>query len=266
MALSKDDRARLIKSGKLARTALAAARMGTRTAPHSGDADSASTETPLPGEITDYLRGALLVEDAGDGLVQPYRFSKKQLRYLDSVGRGRRARATSGICLAFVTTGNEVSFDCRVTSALDPAHPLYAEVMKHLGSLGQAEDGDSGHVVHIFGVECLKNAVDRLGDAAYDPASAERYGTYEVPKVYLHLYGEPEDMVTLDYDVPLEHFGGATGFEIAELAFQQCVSQYREGRYEIYGADSVHDSRRFGLYRSLVGPDTEKTDLFENLP
>ena len=141
MALSKDDRARLIKSGKLARTALAAARMGTRTAPHSGDADSASTETPLPGEITDYLRGALLVEDAGDGLVQPFRFSKKQLRYLDSVGRGRRARATSGICLAFVTTGNEVSFDCRVTSALDPAHLLYAEVMEHLGRLGQAEDG-----------------------------------------------------------------------------------------------------------------------------
>ena len=132
--------------------------------------------------------------------------------------------------------------------------------------VGQAEDGDSGHVVHIFGVECLKNAVDRLGDAAYDPASAERYGTYEVPKVYLHLYGEPEDMVTLDYDVPLEHFGGATGFEIAELAFQQCVSQYREGRYEIYGAGSVHDSRRFGLYRSLVGPDTEKIDLFENIP
>ena len=141
MALSKDDRARLIKSGKLARTALAAARMGARTAPHVGDADSSPTETPLPGEITDYLRGALLVEDAGDGLVQPYRFSKKQLRYLDSVGRGRRARATSGICLALVTSGNEVSFDCRVTGALDPAHPLYAEVMDRLGSLGQAEDG-----------------------------------------------------------------------------------------------------------------------------
>ena len=140
MALSKDDRARLIKSGKLARTALAAAHMGTRVAPHSGE-DAAPSEVSLPGDITEYLRGALLVEDAGDGLVQPYRFSEKQLRYLDSVGRGRRARATSGVCLALVTTGSEVSFDCRVTGALDPAHPLYAEVMEHLGSLGQAEDG-----------------------------------------------------------------------------------------------------------------------------
>ena len=140
MALSKDDRARLIKSGKLARTALAAAHMGTRMTPHSGE-DAAPSEVSLPGDITEYLRGALLVEDAGDGLVQPYRFSEKQLRYLDSVGRGRRARATSGICLALVTTGSEVSFDCHVTAALDPAHPLYSEVMEHLGSLGQAEDG-----------------------------------------------------------------------------------------------------------------------------
>lgn len=140
MALSKDDRARLIKPGKLARTALAAAHMGTRMTPHSGE-DAAPSEVSLPGDITEYLRGALLVEDAGDGLVQPYRFSEKQLRYLDSVGRGRRARATSGICLALVTTGSEVSFDCHVTAALDPAHPLYSEVMEHLGSLGQAEDG-----------------------------------------------------------------------------------------------------------------------------
>lgn len=140
MALSEDDRARLIKSGKLTRTALAAAHMGTRVTSHSGE-DAASAEASLPGDINDYLRGALLVEDAGDGLVQPYRFSEKQLRYLDSVGRGRRARATSGICLALVTTGNEVSFDCHVTGTLDPAHPLYAEVMEHLGSLGRAEDG-----------------------------------------------------------------------------------------------------------------------------
>ena len=142
MALSKDDRARLIRSGRLARTALAAARIGSRTAPHHDDGPA----TPLAdefqaGDVVNYLRGALVVEDAGDGLVQPYRFSKKQLRYLESVGRGRRARATSGICLALVTTGDEVSFDCRVTGALDPSNPLYAEVMGRLGDLGKAEDG-----------------------------------------------------------------------------------------------------------------------------
>ena len=132
--------------------------------------------------------------------------------------------------------------------------------------VGQAEDGDSGHVVHIFGVECLERAVALAGDPQCHYASYERYGGWDVPKLYLHLYGEPEDMVTLDYDQPLARFGGATGFEVAELAFQQCVTQYNGGRYAIYGADSIHDGRRFGLYRSLVGPDVEKTDLFENIP
>ena len=47
MALSKDDRARLIKSGKLARTALAAAHMGTRMTPHSGE-DAAPSEVSSP--------------------------------------------------------------------------------------------------------------------------------------------------------------------------------------------------------------------------
>ena len=32
------------------------------------------------------------------------------------------------------------------------------------------------------------------------------------------------------------------------------------------GEGSVHDTRKYGLYQSLVGPDLEKNDLFENLP
>ena len=132
--------------------------------------------------------------------------------------------------------------------------------------VGQAEDGDSGHPVHIFGVECLLSAVDLCTDPQEYPESAEKYGVYDVPKVYLHLYGAPENMVTLDYDRPLARFGGATAWEMAELAFRQCVTQYAMGHYEVYGEGSVHDSRKFGLYQSLVGPDTEKNDLFENLP
>ena len=181
MALSKDDRARLIKSGKLARTALAAAHMGTRVAPHSGE-DAAPSEVSLPGDITEYLRGALLVEDAGDGLVQPYRFSEKQLRYLDSVGRGRRARATSGVCLALVTTGSEVSFDCRVTGALDPAHPLYAEVMEHLGSLGQAEDG------LIDGIDAVVEGGQAHTVAVRDGRTAVRFENPEHLPLEVRIY------------------------------------------------------------------------------
>ena len=132
--------------------------------------------------------------------------------------------------------------------------------------VGQAVDGDSGHPVHIFGVECLRSAVDRCPDPAAHPSSAEQYGVWDVPKVYLHLYGEGEDMVTLDYDRALDRFGGITAWEAAEQAFRQCVTQYEVGKYEVYGEGSVHDTRKFGLYKSLVGPDREKTDLFEHLP
>ena len=97
-------------------------------------------------------------------------------------------------------------------------------------------------------------------------ASAETYGVWDVPKVYLHLYGEGEDMVKLDYDKPLDAFGGATAFEMAERAFRACITQFEAGKYSVYGPDSIHDSSRFGLYKTIVGPDTEKTDLFENLP
>lgn len=132
--------------------------------------------------------------------------------------------------------------------------------------VGHAEDGDSGHPVHVFGVQCLQKALELSADGSFDAASAERYGVWDVPKVYLHLYGEAEDMVTLDYDKPLDAFGGATAFEMAERAFRACVTQFEAGKYSVYGKDSVHDSSRFGLYKTTVGPDTEKTDLFEHLP
>ena len=48
-------------------------------------------------------------------------------------------------------------------------------------------------------------------------------------------------------------------------AFRRCVSQYAIGHYQVYGADSEHDTHRFGLYRSLVGEDRALNDLFENI-
>ena len=132
--------------------------------------------------------------------------------------------------------------------------------------VGHAEDGDSGHPVHIFGVQCLQKALELCPDENYHSGSVEQYGVWDVPKVYLHLYGEAEEMVTLDYDKPLDAFGGATAFEMAERAFRACITQFEAGKYSVYGRDSVHDSSRFGLYKTTVGPDAEKTDLFENLP
>ena len=131
--------------------------------------------------------------------------------------------------------------------------------------VGQAEDGDSGHPVHIFGVECLKAALEQSAVTGAYPESEEKYGLYDVPKAYLHRYGPEADWTVLDYETPLEHFGGATAFDMAERAFQKCVTQYKDGKYHVYGVGSEHDSHCFGLYRTLLGPDEEKNDLFEHV-
>lgn len=132
--------------------------------------------------------------------------------------------------------------------------------------VGQAEDGDSGHIVHVFGVMCLKNAAENAGDPAFFPDSAALWGAWDVPKTYLHLYGPSDSLVSLDFDAPLPGYGGRSAFDVADQAFSLCVSQYQAGKYQVYRADSPHDSSKFGLFRSTVGPDTALDDLFENLP
>lgn len=131
--------------------------------------------------------------------------------------------------------------------------------------VGQAEDGGSGHIVHVFGVMCLKKAVEQAGDAAFFPDSAETWGVWDLPKCYLHLYGPAEDLVSLDFDAPLSAFGGTSAFDAADHAFSLCISQYQAGKYQVYRTDSPHDSSKFGLYRSTVGMDTAKNDLFETI-
>ena len=58
--------------------------------------------------------------------------------------------------------------------------------------------------------------------------------------------------------------GGRTPFEQAVLAFEKHVTQQR-WQFEVYGFGSEYDSHSFGLYRSRVGPDTARNELFEHM-
>ena len=51
-------------------------------------------------------------------------------------------------------------------------------------------DGEYGHGAHIFTASCLRRAVILAADPKYHAESYEAYGTYEVKKLYLHLYDE----------------------------------------------------------------------------
>ena len=124
--------------------------------------------------------------------------------------------------------------------------------------------GEYGHGVHKVCADIVINALEKSGDSRNHPESAEKYGTWEVPKCYLHLY--EKDQIRFDWKgMKLEAFGGKSAFEAADAAWKCHVSQAEKGKYEVY-TEGPYDSQVFGLYRSLVGEDAEHRDFFENLP
>lgn len=130
--------------------------------------------------------------------------------------------------------------------------------------VGHDVKGEYGHQAHIQNALCLQKAVTLAADPSFDPESAEKYGVWETPKLYLHLYGRKSDQTVLNYSSPLKAFGGKTAFEVAKEAFA-CHKSQQVYSFEVYGAGDPYDSRRFGLYRSLVGPDEDKNDLMEHI-
>ena len=127
----------------------------------------------------------------------------------------------------------------------------------------QAVDGESGHPAHKALSQAGREAVGLAASAEEFPESAEAYGTWDVPKVYVHLW--EENQITMDWHVPLERFGGLDGMEVARNGYSKHTSQQEKSYYSVHdGGDT--DCSLFGLFHSTVGPDVEKNDLFENIP
>lgn len=122
-------------------------------------------------------------------------------------------------------------------------------------------DGEYGHTAHITFSWLGRQGVERAADAAEHPASAEKWGVWDVPKTYIHLYAE--NQLRMDWHQPLSAFGGRTGLEIAAEGFACHATQQERWRVEDGGE---WDNALFGLWRTNVGPDMLKNDLFENIP
>ena len=110
--------------------------------------------------------------------------------------------------------------------------------------------------------------MQKAADADYAPESAEKYGVWDTPKTYLHLY--EQNQITIDYDTPYQSLGGMTPFEVSKLGYARHLSQqwtwFTDWLDEPRAADiETYSPCRFGLYRSTVGPDIYKNDLLENI-
>ena len=136
---------------------------------------------------------------------------------------------------------------------------------KPLVVVTQAEDGEYGHGAHILTALSLERAVEAAADPAQFPESAERYGVWDTPKTYLHYYGDPDEYTWLSYEILSPQLGFRSPFEVAQEAYRQHKTQQQWVGFYIYGFGHPFDSHRFGLYRSLVGPDEMKNDLMEHV-
>lgn len=122
------------------------------------------------------------------------------------------------------------------------------------------ENGEYGHGVHRVISEAGRAAAEAAADPERYSKSAENDGIWYVPKVYMHLY--PENSIRLNWNQTLEAFNGQTAYEVAEQAFQCHRSQLNDWNMQ----NSIeYDNSLFGLWRSAVGEDKVKTDLFENI-
>lgn len=136
-------------------------------------------------------------------------------------------------------------------------------------AVGHDFAGEYGHVQHIVYADLLSQAIKVSMDPEAFPESAEKYGTWDVPKTYFHLYKENE--IVMDWDQPSEKLGGQTPFEASIYSgFAQHMSQLDSFMWYYYGYTKASQIRLFnpcyyGLYRTTAGPDTQKNDMFENL-
>lgn len=130
-------------------------------------------------------------------------------------------------------------------------------------------DGEYGHGMHQLAADLLMEAVRISSEPDEFPEQDEQYGSWLVPKTYLHLYREHE--ITMNWDVPLEHFGGMTAYEVTKkLGFPSHASQEKDFAWYFRGAEQAAEVEkyspcRYGLYQTAVGLDTGKGDFFQHL-
>lgn len=141
-------------------------------------------------------------------------------------------------------------------------------------AVGHDVNGEYGHGMHMVYADLLMRSLDVANDPERFPESAQKYGVWDVPKTYLHLY--EENPIVIDYDTPLDSWDGLTAFQVTQKYGYPCHKSQQETDFtqwlngynnEITKASQIYSNNptQFGLYRSTVGADTEKNDFMENI-
>jgi len=134
-------------------------------------------------------------------------------------------------------------------------------------------NGEYGHPQHAINTDTLRAALEISQNHEIYPDIANKYGVWEVPKTYIHLW--PENCIIMDWDNPLISFGGKSAYEVSKLSFACHRSQNwtwfsswlcgENGEYTKASQIKDYSPCQWGLYKSTVGDDITGGDFFENL-
>lgn len=126
--------------------------------------------------------------------------------------------------------------------------------------IGHDTNGEYGHGAHILNSRTLQKAVEAAADPEQLTDTAELYGAWDTKKTYLHLW--EENPIVMDWDIPLDYYGGKTAMDMAKESYAFHISQ--QSAFQVADGGK-YDCRKFGLFRTTVGPDVLKNDFFENI-
>lgn len=132
--------------------------------------------------------------------------------------------------------------------------------------------GEYLHNNHIGTAWAVADAFDLAANAAFDP---DGLPPWQVKKLYVHLYNRVPAVPMIsqlleDWSIPYGALDGKTPLAVSDMALDAYVSRGGSA-----GLLAIHDGKRWsdqwGLYRSLVGPDSLGPDgwahggVFENI-
>lgn len=140
--------------------------------------------------------------------------------------------------------------------------------------VGHDEKGEYSHGQHILNTYLLEKAILLANDETYDTDSLSKYGRWDVLKLYLHLYDK--NQIILDYDTPLDYFGGKTAYEVSKEGYKKHnTQQWTWFTKWINGANNSYKKAtdikkysptQYGLYyKSIEQEDINKNDFLENI-
>lgn len=200
--------------------------------------------------------------------------NKVQVVYMADCGRLRHAEALNALAVAGVRTYPEFLdlVDERIDSLSTTlehwgGREALTELMVDLIRRYQPEvilthdwDGEYGHNQHKLTSRCMEYVIEAAADPDQYPESVQKYGAWQVKKLYRHL--ETKDPIEFDWHVSYPELGGRTLLQTATEAMEENASQLAYYQVQDHGE---YDNAKFGLSYSTVGEDIESKDLFENI-